>query len=73
MEKVQRIKINTYDGSSFRTNIKIGDEIFRDNPEATVKKEMLSKNFVETEQGLVDTKDIKEIVFVDDNDGKIGF
>ncbi|MEN3089913.1 MAG: hypothetical protein ABC378_08870 [Staphylococcus pseudoxylosus] len=73
MEQTQRIKISTKDGSSFRTNIKIDPERFHTNPELTIKNEMVTKGFIETEQGFVATKDIKEIKFVEDNDGIIGF
>lgn len=73
MEQTQRIKILTKDGSSFRTNIKIDPEKYHSNVELTIKNEMVTKDFVKTEQGLVATNDIKEIKFVEDNDGKIGF
>lgn len=75
MERTQRIRIYTYDGSMYRLNVKIHNIQNHKNEEQALKNEI--KNYphpsLETEEGIIHRKDIREIKFVDDNDGKIGF
>lgn len=75
MERVQRVKLYTYDGNVYRLNLKIQNFQNYKNEEQALKNELKRhpRSTLETEQGIIQIKDIKEIKFVEDNDGIVGF
>ncbi|MDK9865689.1 hypothetical protein ACP3TM_13065 [Staphylococcus sp. IPLA37010] len=75
MGRVQRVKIYTYDGSMYRKNLNVHNLQNYKDEEQALKNEMKKhpRTTIETEEGIIQAKDIKKIEFVDDKDGIVGF